>query len=897
MKIKAADTPSVFEGLRLKKRLSSKIGISWKSLFIGLAVVNLIGVLLVGGVAHKYSNQVAFGLQKVWGVAVELLDYPEALLHYILAQPASAENLYIDIKHIDVQSLEYQRTRALNDSVKDFKYVPATIRVGPGAPVKIKMRLKGDREIHYDDFDKMSYRVRVKGDNTVLGMKTFSLQKSRARNHIHEWIFLDLMRKSDLAVPRYKFVRLSRNGKDLGIFALEEHYTKHLIEANQRRDGPIIRFDEDTSQDYKKAVIEPYRYKKWTQPENLPVTRKAVQLLEAFRREELAVSEVFHVDQLAAFLAITDLTNTHHGAMTKSLRFYYNPITSKLEPVPFDGHFTNSPKEDLARVFGYEVLIASGYGLAGKKEHWIHDLYGGWFRHLFNNPDTFDRKFVSKYMAELEKFTAPGYLENYFLSVDDELSHNLDLIYKELPLFDNAFSFGPGPFIFDKQDYYVRRDRIRSSMEEVAIRAHLISQNGRNVVIEVQSSDTRFPLEILSLSCGNQVIEPVSDTSVLFEQGNALLEPSVHQVRAEIPEAALENWQDSSCYTLNYRILGTSKLKSASVTPWPLYDPEVTKNDVVRSPGNLDLFDFIRVDEQGSRAIVEPGSHRITRNLVVPAPYVLTVQGGTKLVLDKDAMILSRAPVRLTGEASSPVVITSEDGTGQGLTVISAGAESYMENVEISGMTNPSQNGWVLTGMVNFYESPLKFKNVRIHDNHSEDALNIIRSEFDMEHLQLRNAASDALDVDFGVGKIRKAVFDASGNDAIDVSGTVIDLEDIRINGAGDKGLSAGEDSRMTGRQLVIADAEVAVASKDSSNIRIDGLEISAAKVGLTAYRKKPEFGPASIEISGLTYDETGILQLIETNSNLTLDDVLYAGDVEKIEDLMYGAIYGKKSQ
>lgn len=897
MKIKAADTPSVFEGLGLKKRLSFNIRFNWKSLFIGLAVVNLLGVLSVGLVAHKFNRQVGLDFEKVLRAVVELLDYPEALVHYLVALPVTAEKLYIDIKHIDVQNLEYQRTRALKESVKDFQYVPATIRVGAGAPVKVKIHAKGDRTIHYDEFDKTSYRVRVKGDNTVLGMKIFSLQKSRVRNYIHEWIFLDMARKSGLVAPRYKFLQLIRNGKNLGIFALEEHYEKHLIESNQRRDGPILQFDENTSLDYKKAVIAPYRSKSWTTPDKLPVTRKAVQLLEAFRREELAVSQVFDADKLAAFLAITDLTGTHHGAITKSLRFYYNPITSKLEPVPFDGHRLDTPQEYIARLFGYDTMIVSGYGLAGKKEHWIHDLYGGWFRHLFNNENTFDTRFVSKYMAELEKITAPGHLENYFSGVDEELSHNLDLVYKEFPLFDNAFSFGPGPFIFDRQDYYARRDRLRSAMEKVALRVRLLSRNGDYVTLEAQSSDTRFPLEILSLSCGNQMIEPMPDSAVLFEQGDALLEPSVHRVRVEIPKGALEVWQDPACYTLNYRILGTNGIKSTKVTPWPFYDPEATKNDVVRSSGNLDLFAFIRVDRQGKRAVVEPGIHVIDRNLVVPAPYVLSAQGGTKLILDNGAMILSRAPVRLIGGASDPVIITSEDGTGQGLTVISAGGESFMENVEISGMTNPSQNGWVLTGMVNFYESPLNVKNLRIYDNRSEDALNIIRSEFDMEHLEVRNAASDALDVDFGVGKIRKAVFTDSGNDAIDVSGTIIDLDDIRIEGAGDKGLSAGEDSRMTGRQLFIANAEVAVASKDSSNIRVDGLEISGAKVGLTAYRKKPEFGPASIEISGLTYDEAGVLRLIETDSDLTLDNVFYAGDVKKIEDLMYGAIYGKKSQ
>ena len=46
-----------------------------------------------------------------------------------------------------------------------------------------------------------------------------------------------------------------------------------------------------------------------------------------------------------------------------------------------------------------------------------------------------------------------------------------------------------------------------------------------------------------------------------------------------------------------------------------------------------------------------------------------------------------------------------------------------------------------------------------------------------------------------------------SGNDAIDVSGSIIELQNIFINGVGDKALSAGENSRMTAHQIEIKNA------------------------------------------------------------------------------------------
>ena len=44
---------------------------------------------------------------------------------------------------------------------------------------------------------------------------------------------------------RYEFRPLILNGKNLGIYALEEHFDKILVESNKFREGPILKFSED----------------------------------------------------------------------------------------------------------------------------------------------------------------------------------------------------------------------------------------------------------------------------------------------------------------------------------------------------------------------------------------------------------------------------------------------------------------------------------------------------------------------------------------------------------------------------------------------------------------------------------------------------------------------------
>ena len=55
--------------------------------------------------------------------------------------------------------------------------------------VPVRIRLKGDRASHYIERDKSSYKITIRGDEKIMGIKKFSFIKPRMRNYIHEWIY------------------------------------------------------------------------------------------------------------------------------------------------------------------------------------------------------------------------------------------------------------------------------------------------------------------------------------------------------------------------------------------------------------------------------------------------------------------------------------------------------------------------------------------------------------------------------------------------------------------------------------------------------------------------------------------------------------------------------------
>ena len=182
------------------------------------------------------------------------------------------------------------------------------------------------------------------------------------------------------------------------------------------------------------------------------------------------------------------------------------------------------------------------------------------------------------------------------------------------------------------------------------------------------------------------------------------------------------------------------------------------------------------------------------------------------------------------------------------------------------------QDAWETTGTVTFYESPVKMSDVSFFSSRAEDALNIIRSPFDLQNLHFSDSSGDALDIDFSDGRVDNSYFFLSGNDAVDISGSTASLTNLKISRSGDKGISVGEHSEAIISSSRISGAKVGVASKDRSMVKIDDIDIVDTTFGLAAYRKKPEYGSAVIVGHSVVFDTVKHIYLLEEQSKIELD-------------------------
>ena len=200
----------------------------------------LLGVVFVAGYAANESGYAREFLR----VTLISLQHHTNYVKAVLAND-DLPNIRIDMKMSHLRTLEENR----NDAVKqrfmlgsDVVWVPAKLTLDDTS-MRVKMRLKGILNDHRTT-RKWSFRINVRGDQSVLGMRRFSIQHPATRDYLIEWCYLQTLRAEEVLAPRYGFLEVVFNGTSKGIYAFEEHVGKELLESQRRRDGVILKIDD-----------------------------------------------------------------------------------------------------------------------------------------------------------------------------------------------------------------------------------------------------------------------------------------------------------------------------------------------------------------------------------------------------------------------------------------------------------------------------------------------------------------------------------------------------------------------------------------------------------------------------------------------------------------------------
>lgn len=749
-----------------------------------------------------------------------------------------------------------------------------------------EIRLKGDLNDHFKGINQWSFRIKLLEDNTIYGMKKFSLNVPKVRNYYGDPIYHLFLRYENLPSLRNKVVQLKLNGKNLGSYLIEEHFDKYLIENNLFREGVILALDESSwwEQERDKKLknrisLNEKFYLNWGVKvfDNRRISEDKVlkeqyiyasKLLNKYFNEKAKASEVFDIEKTAKFLAITDLLGAQHSLYWTNLRFLYDPIIKKLIPIGFDGNAT--------------IRINS----------------------IVNNTGTLSRVFEdeliqSRYLANLKRISKPKYLEEF-------IAKNGDLIKKDI-----SSLFKTYPWTYRFEDYFnnikYNQTVIRKEINpDFNLLKTIISEISKKEAILSFSNKSYLPLDLIGITYKNELhFLPIEKT--IIPPTFSYKTPNKKFVSLKNSKGVIFDEDSFKDLKVKYQILGINEKREEEIYPFILQSQNFNFDSISKSKPNAEEFNFLKIDKKQKIISFKSGDWEINKPLIIPKDYKLYADSKVNISLNKNGIVIIKGPLELKGKDNNRIKITSKNG-GKGFIVLSSKELSEISFVDFSNMNFPSEKAWNISGAITFYESPIFINNSTFDSINSEDSLNIIKSTFNIKNTSFSNSKSDALDIDFGIGNLENLVFKNIGNDAIDISRTSLNAKNIIIDGSGDKAISIGERSKMFIDKLKISNSSIGIASKDLSFFEAKEVEVDSTKLGFASFQKKTEYGPGSIIIDNLiennwskvgNYLGVGKLQffLLEDTSFLKINGYTFKPNVENVKEYLYGNIYGKSSK
>ena len=368
------------------------------------------------------------------------------------------ENITIKIDQKNLYNLELQRKNKTEGSSRDFENFSTAKLENDKGTFNIKLRVKGDRVLHWYDKNQTSYKIDLRGEDRIWGLEEFSVQKPITRNYVYESIFHKLLKFNGLISLKYFFINLSLNDTNQGIYAVEEGFSKELIERSKRRNGPIFGLNESEGTDYPDIEYDLYSEKFWTS--NHPeLTKIALSKLNDLKQGKIGVNEIFDLEKWSKFFALIDLSNTLHGSLSKSVKLYYNPVNAKFEPVGFDGHYNPNLFNDFLILDFLDPKNTNCSYICSDKN---------WYLSFLKNSDgSINDKFLDLYTKALQKISTQAFLDAFNDKYYGEIKFNNDQLTSEVSKKDRNYYKGLGFYIFDENFLYKKSRYIKNRLDKI----------------------------------------------------------------------------------------------------------------------------------------------------------------------------------------------------------------------------------------------------------------------------------------------------------------------------------------------------------------------------------------------------------------------------------------------
>ena len=785
------------------------------------------------------------------------------------------QKIILDFKFPQWSKLSDDRKLSLKNGRIDselLQSVKGKISSSQDGTRKFSVRLKGDLLDHIST-DVWSLKSKLgKKQKAFNGMREFSIQHPGTRNFYTEALVYNTLALDGILAPRYDFYEMTINGEDKGLIALIEGFSKELIEHRRRKEGVVFRFDESNfwslkgsqseqvARDINAVRLKAFNPNKINKRETLAISKDlAFANFQGFLNSNLSANQVFDVAIMGRFFAWMDAFGAEHGVYWNNMRFYFNPATLRIEPIVYDVDVKHSLSGSrgisnlLIDPTGYSVNERSQMRLAFKilcdKEifkHYLMALEQIW---------SLDRE---KFAGAIESNYRQVILQRrYFPLIGDTLdledvSENAGKILKKwdtLAKLKNCPNRKLCDFRFDYEKFVRDVSSDFSIMKPSADSNNVADSNGLDVYMIGNDMVIRNlytqPVEITSICVLGQECITFDDISI---DGSSYGELS--ETHLEVATISNVPTQAAIKFAIDGQVFTTNKF----IESYPLARRKHVFQDIKSISYSKDELKNLGAIVSKGVIRFPTGTYNFTKGLFVGPEIELVFDAGSKITMEEESFIFCLGSLRANGSEHHRIRIESVDNKWRGIVAIGDGIVE-ISHADITLGKGFQFKGVSYTGALNFVRSKVTIDNSIISDSQTEDAVNIVESKnFNLSSVTIRNSLSDALDIDFSDGlianlKVLNAGLNGDG-DGVDFSGSLVRIDGLLVDGAGDKGVSVGEASVIDLSSAKISNVNIGLAGKDGSSVSVSDSVVNSYRTGgVMVYNKKSEYGAANVVV------------------------------------------------
>lgn len=676
-----------------------------------------------------------------------------------------------------------------------------------GVAAAVKVRLKGDSILHYSA-ELPSLRVRFK-DPSSRYMEV-DLMEARFRSFHWDILVRQMLAQTRLLVPQMKLIEFNIMSVKKP-FIMEELLPYDKMENYARRDGLVFAFDDGLAT----ANLEKYYQSD----------------------SEIDARNIFSLQYMKPKVK---------GPLNFSSAVYSAALLTLSETL----------RASSANAIGYDPELFGEY--LAHAEFWCaaHTTYLHNVR-LFWDP-------ALQSFSPIWWDARPGSCENSIFKSEFALIllSNKEILASFKRYFNNLFS--------EKEKLF---DTLLQN--QIAIQSYDFPEFPTNLI---QSSIEKKYSHIRSLELSEivETFQSIKKTSALSGNNLGLQKLSIMpKASAEIGLDTADFYSPYVCndtksdfYEFNFTKLDFERSNNTGQSNKTCRGVDLEQNtkEVKFLTFPINLNDYHRskaITKQSSRMPRLEGTETLIEEDIIVLPGdTLILQPGTKLIFPRGVGVYVYGQIKVLGTSARPVTMKGEKKSNwAGLHVLNTNSiKEHSHKISHLNILNAARSS--RDTCVTFANANVEIEALSIDNCAAEDSLNLIYAEAKITDLSISRAESDGLDADFSKISLERGKFTDIGGDALDFSGSSIELDVIDISKVTDKAISIGELTNGSVSNIQISDVDFGIVVKDGSSLVAESVSASKVrKFTYATYIKKKYLGGSILTVKNAEVDYSYLSQ------------------------------------